>query len=59
MIKEIYRGYDDTEPYELMTNIKCPYCGAEWAEIDMNDCGVTYEIQCEKCHKYFQMHFDI
>ena len=57
-MKEIYRGYDDTEVYKLMTFIECPYCGAEWSEVDTDECGTTYDMQCEECHEFFKMHFD-
>ena len=45
-MKEIYRTYEDTEVVMLATNIKCPYCGNEWQEYDMNECGKTYHLIC-------------
>ena len=62
-MKEIYRGYSDTEVSEIVVNVKCPYCGMEWQE-DNPECGVTYTLECEKdewtdgCGKEFKMHFD-
>ena len=63
IIREIYRTYDDTEVYSLVTNIACPYCGREWQEEDMDECGKTYTITCgdeydEGCGGQFEMHFD-
>jgi len=49
---------NDTEVSELATNINCPYCGAEWQEYDMSDCGTTYELECGDCEKEFKMYFD-
>lgn len=62
-MKEIYRTYEDTEVVELATNIKCPYCGNEWQEYNMDECGGTYLLTCgdefdEGCGKSFKMHFD-
>lgn len=62
-MKEIYRTYADTEVSVLATNIQCPYCGMEWQEDDMSECGKTYEITCDDewedgCGKTFKMHFD-
>ena len=62
-MKEIYRTYEDTEIRSLVTNIECPYCGREWQEDDMDECGKTYEITCgdeydEGCGLSFEMHFD-
>ena len=62
-MKEIYRTYADTEVSELSTFIECPYCGSEWQEDGMSECGKTYELQCgdeweEGCGKKFKMHFD-
>lgn len=62
-MKRIYRTYEDTEVVKLATNIKCPYCGSEWQEEDMDECGKTYIITCgyeydEGCGKQFEMHFD-
>ncbi|MED4866127.1 hypothetical protein ABET15_04300 [Heyndrickxia faecalis] len=54
----IYCGYSDTEVASLWTNVKCPYCGHEQQELDMDDCGKTYEIKCEGCEKEYKMHFD-
>ncbi len=42
-MKTIYCTYGDTEVVKLAPNIKCPYCGNEWQEIDMDECGATYE----------------
>ena len=65
-MKEIYRTYADTEVSELSTRIKCPKCGSEWLEPDMNECGKTYELQCgdewdldEGCGEIFKMYFDV
>lgn len=63
-MEKIYRYYSDTEVSEVATRVKCPYCGHEWLEFDKNDCGVTYELECEKdcleggCGKTFEMYFD-
>lgn len=57
-MKKIYRTYADTEVASLYTNVECPYCGNEQQELDMNSCGKTYTIECEKCEKEFEMHFD-
>jgi hypothetical protein len=58
-VKEILRYYADTEVYSIAVNIECPYCGAEWQEIDKTDCGESYELECEDgCGKKFIMHFD-
>lgn len=62
-MKRIYRGYADTEVSALSTRIKCPYCGDEWMEDDMSECGTTYTIKCDDdfgdgCGKEFEMHFD-
>lgn len=62
-MKRIYRTYKDTEVVQLATNIKCPYCGEEWLEYDMDSCGETYVLTCrneydEGCGKEFEMHFD-
>ena len=62
-MKEIYRTYADTEVSELSTFIKCPYCGKEWSEDDMNSCGATYVLTCDNefedgCGKEFTMYFD-
>ncbi|KIN42396.1 hypothetical protein [Bacillus subtilis] len=57
-MKEIYRFYKDTEVLKFVTNIKCPYCGAEWQEEDVDKCGETFVLECEDCEKKFKMHFD-
>ncbi len=61
-MKEIYRHLSDTEVTELSTRIKCPYCGEEWLEANMDECGETYDIECDDmdggCGKTFKMHFD-
>ncbi len=62
-MKEIYRTYADTEVSELSTSIECPYCGSEWSEGGMNECGKAYTITCgeyltEGCGRQFKMHFD-
>lgn len=61
-MKEIYRYYSDTEVYELAVNIECPYCGEEWQEVGLTECGESYEITCEdspkSCGKKFIMCFD-
>lgn len=58
-MKTIYRTYEDTEVSVLATRVKCPYCGEEWLEDDMNDCGKTYVINCDDgCGKDFEMSFD-
>ena len=62
-MKKIYRTYADTEVVMLATNIKCPYCGEEWQETDMDECGETYLLICddgfgEGCGKQFEMYFD-
>lgn len=57
-MKEIYRTYADTEVAQLATNIECPYCGNEWQEYDMDECGETYLLHCDECEGCFKMHFD-
>lgn len=63
-MKEIYRTFADTEVSVLATHIKCPYCGYEWQEDDMDECGKTYLIECGDellgigCGRKFKMHFD-
>jgi len=62
-MKEIFRTYEDTEVSVLSTSIKCPYCGREWAEDDMSECGKTYELTCDNeyndgCGMSFTMYFD-
>lgn len=57
-MEEIYRTYEDTEIVQLATNIECPYCFEEWQEYDMDECGKTYLLHCNRCGKYFKMHFD-
>lgn len=57
-MKTIYRTYSDTEVASLYTYVECPYCGAEWKELDMDDCGMTYRIYCEDCDEVFEMYFD-
>jgi len=54
----IYRTYNDTEIASLWTSVECPYCGNEQQELDMSDCGETYEIECDKCGKEYEMYFD-
>ena len=56
----IYCTYADTEIASLWTSVQCPYCGHLQKELDMNDCGTTYTIQCENedCEKEYEMHFD-
>lgn len=56
----IYRTYNETEVASLWTFCKCPHCGHEQSELDMNDCGETYEITCEneQCEKEYKMYFD-
>lgn len=54
----IYRTFADTEVVMLATNIECPYCGEEWQEYDMDECGKTYNLECISCTREFQMHFD-
>ena len=57
-MKTIYRTYADTEVSRLSTKIECPHCGDDWTEEDMDVCGKTYELECEKCGKKFNMYFD-
>lgn len=62
-MKEIYLTYEDTEVAVLATKIECPYCGREWSENDMSDCGKTYVLTCgdeydKGCGKQFTMYFD-
>ena len=57
-MKKIYRTYADTEVAMLATNIKCPHCGEEWQEMDMDECGETYLLICDDCGKEFEMYFD-
>ena len=58
-MKMIYRTYADTVVVTLATNIKCPYCGEEWKETDMDECGKTYLLKCVNCGKEFEMYFDV
>jgi hypothetical protein len=59
-MKEIYRTYADTEVHALAVAVECPYCGEEWNEVDLTECGHTYKLVCENkdCEKEFEMHFD-
>lgn len=57
-MKTIYRTYADTETVNTITNLEYPYFGNEFYEYDMDECGRTYEVECEKCEKRFKMHFD-
>lgn len=57
-MKKIYRTYADLEYTNTVTNLKCPYCNYEFQETDMDECGRTYEIECEECEKVFEMSFD-
>jgi len=62
-MKRIYRTYADTEVSVLATQIKCPYCGEEWLEDGMDECGKTYTLTCgdefdDGCGETFEMHFD-
>lgn len=62
-MKRIYRTYADTEVSVLATRVKCPYCGEEWLEEDMSECGKNYIIKCDDefddgCGKEFEMSFD-
>jgi len=54
----IYRTYSDIEAANFYTNTECPYCGHEQQELDMDACGETYEIECNKCEKEYDMYFD-
>lgn len=56
--RRIYRTYNDTEVAVLAVNVECPYCGSQWLEEDKCNCGETYVLECEKCRKEFEMHFD-
>jgi transcription elongation factor Elf1 len=59
-VKRIYRTYNDTEVTQLSVAITCPYCGEEWLEPDVDECGKTHKIVCENgdCDKEFEMYFD-
>ncbi|MGL5767871.1 MAG: hypothetical protein ACRCX8_19725 [Sarcina sp.] len=61
-MKTIYRTYEDTEVIKLATNIECPYCGREWQEEDMDECGTTYRVVCDEdyggCGEEFEMYFE-
>jgi transcription elongation factor Elf1 len=59
MVEKIKRTYADTEVWALAVNIECPHCGAHWVEIDKDECGNTYTLECEDgCGKKFEMYFD-
>ncbi|ALA07253.1 hypothetical protein SECTIM467_129 [Brevibacillus phage SecTim467] len=56
----IFRTYEDTEVaslYAMYTNVKCPYCGQEQQELDVDNFGKTYIIECDGCDKQYQMYF--
>lgn len=57
-MKEIYCTYEDTEVVMLKTIMTCPYCGEEHAELDMDEPGKAYIVECEACEKEFKMYFD-
>lgn len=61
-MRKIYRTYSDTEVTQLSTRIECPYCGKEWLEPDLDECGTTYNLNCDEdddgCGKDFEMYFD-
>lgn len=57
-MKTIYRTYEDTHPASLYTDVKCPYCSYEQAELNKDQPGETYEVECLNCKKKYQMHFD-
>jgi len=50
--------YSDTEIASLYTNVECPYCERKQQELDMDSCGKTYRIKCNKCRKTYKMRFD-
>ena len=54
----IYRTYHDTHAASLWVELQCPYCGYEDLELDLTECGKTYEIECGDCGKNYEMHFD-
>jgi len=54
----IYCTYNDTEIASSWTNVRCPYCGHEQQELDMDGCGETYTIECDECEKEYEMYFD-
>ena len=63
-METIYRYYADTEVVTLGTHVKCPYCGTEWLEEDVNEPGTTYVLECDDyydngCGKKFKMYFDV
>jgi len=59
-MERIYRTYSDTDVHSLAVAVKCPHCGEEWNEIDLTECGKTYNLTCENadCEKDFEMYFD-
>ena len=57
-MKTIFRTYADTEVVSLGTYIECPYCGSKWMEVDCDECGHTYILNCEDCGEDFGMYFD-
>ncbi|ASJ54841.1 hypothetical protein BP422_15470 [Brevibacillus formosus] len=57
-MKRIYRTYADTEVYKLAVNVECPHCGNEQQEIDTDECGKTYVIECGDCGEQYEMYFD-
>ena len=54
----IYCTFSDTGTVSTYTNISCPHCEHKQIEIDMDCCGIVYEIKCNKCDKEYEMCFD-
>ena len=57
-MKKIFRSYRDTEILALLVRIKCPVCGYEWMEDNVDECGKTYHLACYECDEEFEMYFD-
>ncbi|AGR47510.1 hypothetical protein ABOUO_82 [Brevibacillus phage Abouo] len=57
-MERIYCTYADTEVASLYTHVQCPYCNHEQNELDMDECGKIYVIECEECEEQYEMYFD-
>jgi transcription elongation factor Elf1 len=58
-MKRISRTYSDTEVTQLSVYVKCPHCGEEWLEPDVDECGKVFTLTCEneECEEKFELYF--